>query len=128
MNPLKQMNEAMAYLEAHLLEEIDLEQMARIAGCTEYHFRRMFSYLAGISLGRYILLRKLAIAGDMLRNGRKVIDCAVMLGYDSPDAFTKAFHGMTPLYRMKAGMRRLASTRISFEDTRAEKSSILSWA
>ncbi|MDL2318738.1 AraC family transcriptional regulator [Eubacteriales bacterium OttesenSCG-928-A19] len=104
MNPLKQMNEAMAYLEEHLLDEIDFGQMARIAGCTEYHFRRMFSYLAGVSLGRYILLRKLALAGDMLRQGSKVIDCAAMLGYDSSDAFSKAFqklHGITPLEAKK---------------------------
>lgn len=87
MNPLKQMNEVMVYLEAHLLEEIYFEQTARIAGCTEYHFRRMFSYLANGSLVRYILLRKLTIAGDMLCQSTKVIDRTVMLDYDSPDDF-----------------------------------------
>lgn len=99
MNPLAQMNEAMDYLESHLTEEIDFEQMSRIAGCSEYHFRRMFSYLAGIPLGEYIRRRRLTIAGELLREGAKVIDCSLLCGYDSPDAFRKAFfgmHGLTP--------------------------------
>ncbi len=94
MNPLAQMNEAMTYLESGLLDEISFERMSQIAGCSEYHFRRMFSYLAGMPLGEYIRRRKLALAGGLLRQGSKVIDCAVLLGYDSPDAFRKAFYGM----------------------------------
>ena len=99
MNPLIQMNQAMEYIETHLCEGIDYERMARIAGCSQYHFRRMFSYLAGISLGEYIRYRKLSVAGELLRDGSKVIDCAVLLGYHSADAFRKAFeamHGITP--------------------------------
>jgi AraC family transcriptional regulator len=93
------MNQAMKYLEEHLTDEISYERIARIAGCSEYHFRRMFSYLAGMPLGEYIRCRRLALAGMLLRQGCKVIDCAIMLGYDSPDAFRKAFrwmHGVSP--------------------------------
>jgi AraC family transcriptional regulator len=94
MNPLENMNQAMAYLEANLLDEIDFAQMAKLAGCSEYHFRRVFSYLAGISLGEYLRCRKLSLAGDLLKQGTKVIDTAMLLGYDSSDAFAKAFRGM----------------------------------
>ncbi|MDL2229716.1 AraC family transcriptional regulator [Treponema sp. OttesenSCG-928-L16] len=93
------MNQAMNYLEEYLTEEIDFGRMARIAGCSEYHFHRMFSYLAGMPLGEYIRCRRLALAGTLLSRGRKVIDCAVLLGYESADAFSKAFrgmHGITP--------------------------------
>lgn len=106
MNPLAQMNQAMDYLEEHLTDEISFERMAQIAGCSEYHFRRMFSYLAGIPLGEYIRCRRLALAGNLLREGRKVIDCAILLGYDSSDAFRKAFyglHGITPSEAKKDG-------------------------
>lgn len=99
MNPLAQMNQAMEYIEEHLLEEIDFLQMARIAGCSEYHFRRMFSYLAGMSLSEYVRCRRLALAGLFLQSGRKSMDCAVLLGYDSADAFGRAFyamHGISP--------------------------------
>ncbi|MDL2232208.1 AraC family transcriptional regulator [Ruminococcaceae bacterium OttesenSCG-928-L11] len=99
MNPLAQMNNAMDYLESNLFDEIDFSAMSRIAGCSEYHFRRMFSYLAGMPLGEYIRCRKLDLAGALLRRGDKVIDCAMLLGYESADAFCKAFqvmHGITP--------------------------------
>lgn len=99
MNPLAQMNQAMDYLEEHLTDDIDFGQMARMAGCSEYHFRRMFSYLAGMPLGEYIRLRRLALAGTLLSQGSKVIDCGTLLGYESADAFSKAFqgmHGITP--------------------------------
>lgn len=99
VNPLAQMNEAMDYVEAHLTEDMNFGQMARIAGCSEYHFRRMFSYLAGMPLSEYVRCRRLSIAATLLRQGSKVMDCALLLGYESADAFSKAFqgmHGMTP--------------------------------
>jgi AraC family transcriptional regulator len=66
MNPLAQMNQAMEYLETNLTNEIDFERMAQIAGCSEYHFRRMFSYLAEMPLGEYVRRRRLALAVSML--------------------------------------------------------------
>jgi AraC family transcriptional regulator len=100
MNMLAQFNEAMAYIERNLNQEIDSNQISRIAGCSEYHFRRMFSFLAGMPLGEYIRRRKLSIAGELLQAEQvKVIDLAYQLGYESPEAFSKAFqamHGVTP--------------------------------
>ena len=69
------MNRAMEYIEDNLGGEIDFQKMARIACCSEYHFRRMFSFLAGMSLGEYIRCRRLAAAAAALRDtGEKVID------------------------------------------------------
>lgn len=62
MNTLTQMNKAMKYIEENLMGEIDFDEMSRIACCSEYHFRRMFSFLAGMPLGEYIRRRKLSIA------------------------------------------------------------------
>ncbi len=100
MNVLAQLNEAMDYIEKNLMKEVDLNQAYRIAGCSEYHFRRMFSFLAGIPLGEYIRRRRLSVAGMLLQSEKiKIIDIALELGYESPEAFSKAFqviHGVTP--------------------------------
>lgn len=100
MNQLAQFNDAMAYIEENLLEEMDLEQIAHLTGCSDYHFRRMFSFLAGMPLGEYIRRRRLSLAGRMLQSESiKVIDLALQLGYESPEAFSKAFqsmHGVSP--------------------------------
>lgn len=100
MNLFAQLNEAMAYIEKNLMLEIDTNQVSRIAGCSEYHFRRMFSSLAGMPLGEYIRRRRLSQAGVLLQSTRiKVIDLALQSGYESPEAFSKSFramHGVLP--------------------------------
>ena len=58
MDSLRSMNNALEYIEEHLTEEIDYIEVSKIAYCSEYHFKRMFSFLAGISLSEYI--RKLS--------------------------------------------------------------------
>lgn len=100
MDALKRMNDALRYIDEHLEDEIDMQELAGIACCSEYHFRRMFSFLSGYSLGEYIRYRRLAQAGSQLRDqGGRVIDIALKYGYDSPDSFARAFsefHGVTP--------------------------------
>ncbi|MES9696814.1 AraC family transcriptional regulator [Bacillus sp. JJ927] len=100
MDSLKNMNAAMQYIEDNLTHEIDFKEVAKIAFCSEYHFKRMFSFLAGISLSEYIRCRRLTLAAFELKNSdTKVIDVAIKYGYNSPDSFTRAFqnlHGITP--------------------------------
>ena len=100
MTMLKQFNNAIRYIEENLTQEIDSARLAQIAGCSEYHFGRMFSFLAQMPLGEYIRRRRLSIAGRMLQaKGARVTDVALTLGYDSPEAFGRAFaamHGVTP--------------------------------
>ena len=97
---LNQLNGAMDYLEAHLSDEIDLNDLARVACVTPDSFLRFFSYMTGMSLRDYIRRRKLTRAAYDLRTANaKVIDIAVQFGYDSADAFSRAFfrqHGITP--------------------------------
>ncbi|MGN5649164.1 AraC family transcriptional regulator [Bacillus sp. Brlt_9] len=100
MDSLKNMNAAMQYIENNLTNEIDFKEVARLALCSEYHFKRMFSFLAGISLSDYIRCRRLTLAAFELKNSNvKVIDVAIKYGYNSPDSFARAFqnlHGITP--------------------------------
>ncbi|MEE6184349.1 AraC family transcriptional regulator [Bacillus pretiosus] len=100
MDSLKNMNAAMQYIENNLTDEIDFKEVAKIAFCSEYHFKRMFSFLAGIPLSEYIRCRRLTLAAFELKDSNaKVIDVAIKYGYNSPDSFTRAFqnlHGITP--------------------------------
>ena len=91
---------AIDYIEEHLTEDIDYEKVAAESFSSSYHFQRVFSILCGYTLGEYIRLRRLSLAGADLASGKeKVIDVALKYGYDSPDSFAKAFqrfHGITP--------------------------------
>ena len=44
---LPQLNALMEYIEKHLTEDITGKDIAKIVGMSDYHFKRMFSYLAG---------------------------------------------------------------------------------
>ena len=106
MDATKNLNAAMRYIEKSLFDVIDSNKMAKLAGCSEYQFRRMFSHLANMPLNEYIRKRKLSLAVDLLRSSElKIIDIAGKCGYGSPDAFGKAFktqYGMTPMMCRKS--------------------------
>lgn len=92
-------NSAINYMEEHIREEIDMKEVGKVAGCSAYHFQRMFTYMAEISLSEYIRRRKMSLAAVDLLAGEKVIDVSVAYGYDSPTAFNRAFktvHGIAP--------------------------------
>lgn len=95
MDSISYMNYAMAYIEEHLTEEIDYSEISRIAYCSEYHFKRMFSFLSGITLSEYIRRRRLTLAAlDLKDRDLRIIDVAVKYGYGSADSFSRAFHSM----------------------------------
>ena len=88
------------YIERNLAEKILVKDIAEKACVSEYHFRRIFSELCGITVGEYIRNRRLSIAAQELSSGTiKVIDAAIKYGYESPDSFARAFarfHGILP--------------------------------
>jgi len=104
MDTTANLNAAMRYIEKRLFDVVDFSEIERIACCSEYQFRRMFSYLAGMPLSEYIRKRRLSFAADLLHSGdKKIIEVSLQCGYESPDAFTKAFqimYGVAPsVYR-----------------------------
>ena len=100
MEWIHRLNQSMNYIEEHLTDEIDYEQLGRIACCSTYHYLRMFSYMAGITLAEYIRRRKMSLAAVDLQSGdARIIDIAEKYGYRSPTAFNRAFqsfHGIAP--------------------------------
>ena len=100
MEWMERWNRAMDEIERNLTGQIDCEHLGRIACCSAYHFQRMFTYLANVSLGEYVRRRRMSLAAVDLQSGRdKVIDVAARYGYESPTAFNRAFravHGVAP--------------------------------
>lgn len=119
MDVLRNMNRALHYIEENLTNDIDFREVARLALCSEYHFKRMFSFLAGITLSEYIRRRRLTLAAFELKDSNiKVIDVAIKYNYSSPDSFTRAFqnlHGITPSEAKKNGSSLKAFPKMTFQ-------------
>ena len=100
MDWLDKMNGAIDYIEDNLTEDIDYENIAKVACTSVSHFQRIFSFIVDIPLSEYIRRRRLTLAAMELQNSDiKIIDLALKYGYQSPDAFTRVFrniHGVTP--------------------------------
>ena len=100
MEWLKNLSNAIDYIEDNLAGEISYDEAAKIACCSTYYFQRMFSCVTGISLSEYIRRRRMTQAAFELQSTDiKVLDVALKYGYTSPTSFNRAFksvHGISP--------------------------------
>lgn len=121
MEWIDRLNEAINYIEEHLTDAIDYERLGRIAGCSSYHFQRMFTYMAGVPLSEYIRRRKMSLAAvDLREKDAKIIDVAEKYGYHSPTAFNRAFqsvHGIAPSVVKNEGVSVKSFPPVSFKIT-----------
>lgn len=106
---LANLNQAMDYIEEHLTEEVSFDELAKKTGISVYHFKRTFSFIAGMSLAEYIKKRPLAEANLALLAGEKVTDVAFKYGYQSIEGFSRAFRdwsGQAPSEVMKTQIQK----------------------
>jgi AraC family transcriptional regulator len=120
MDILERLNGVIGYIEEHLTdgEALSPAEVAKAALMPAAQFYRLFPYIANVTVGEYIRRRRLTLAaGELLSTDIKIIDCALKYGYESPDAFGRAFaalHGVPPSAVRKPGVRISAFPRLSF--------------
>jgi len=102
MYSTKVFDEVILYLEGiiHSGDDIDYNEISKIAMSPAALFQRIFIFISGISISDYVRKRRLTLAGQELKNNNiSVLDAAVKYGFGSHSAFTRAFrehHGVTP--------------------------------
>ena len=88
----KRFERVFAYIEQHLDEPLSVEQLSRVAYFSKFHFHRQFSQYVGLGVGAYVRQLRLKRASYQLVFGReRVIDIALAAGFESPEAFARAF-------------------------------------
>ena len=101
--------QAITYMEEHILEEINYADAAKTVHMSCYNFHRTFSFIAGMTANEYIRSRRLTLAAQELQSTDiSVTDAAYKYGYDSPESFSKAFsrfHGSTPKQAKQKGAK-----------------------
>jgi AraC family transcriptional regulator len=89
------------HIDGHLDGDLTVDRLSGIAAFSKYHFHRQFSELFGISVYKYVQLVRLKRASYELafRDQSRIIDIALTSGYESHEAFSRAFKkavGQTP--------------------------------
>jgi len=99
------------YVEAHIAESIDPDELSRQVLVSPYFLQKGFAVMTGFTLSEYIRSRRLYLAAlELVHGSDKVIDIALRWGYETPESFSKAFfrfHGASPtaIRNKKAGLR-----------------------
>jgi len=118
VNMPERLNTTIEYIEEHLLEDLHMPTIAKVAGTSEGELQKTFYALTGISIVEYIRRRRLTLAGFELQKGEKtVLEIALEYGYTSPDSFTRAFrlmHGTPPSAVKKGGCLLRSYGKITF--------------
>ena len=100
MSEIKQLQDAVDYIEHNIKENLTCSEIAKQACMSTFHFQRLFSILCGYTVGEYIRNRRLSLSAMEIQLSEKsIIDIALQYGYDTPEGFTRAFHryfGITP--------------------------------
>jgi AraC family transcriptional regulator len=98
--PLKQVQPVIAFATKHLDQDLSLTALAGQAGLSAFHLHRVFSAAAGETPKQFTLRLRLSRAAAMLlTTGDSVLDVALACGFQSHEAFCRAFRArfhMTP--------------------------------
>ncbi len=90
----------LTHIQAHLGETLDLDDLAKVACFSSYHFHRIFAAMTGETVADHVRRLRLERAATELRKaGRPVIQLALEAGYEAHEAFTRAFksaYGVSP--------------------------------
>ena len=100
MNYLDRVQKGIDFIEANLDAKIKLKHVAQVACISQWHFQRIFKALTNETLKNYIRSRRLSNAMDKLLNTQeRIVDIALISGFESQESFTRAFtkhYGLTP--------------------------------
>lgn len=87
---------ALAYIEAHLGDEVSLDDLAGAASISRFHFARLFRASTGHSPMAFLLRLRIARAQDMLHAGnRRIAEIAAALGFFDQSHFARTFRRLT---------------------------------
>lgn len=116
---IEQLQWGVDHIEAHLDEDLAIADVARAAGLSRWHFQRIFSAITGETLMSYVRSRRMALACERLASTEtRVIDIAVLAGFGSHEAFTRAFKkivGVTPTDYRRANQPLPFVSKVQFD-------------
>lgn len=97
---LERVQRGVDFVESKLDDDVALAAVARAAGISQWHFQRLFKALTGETLKTYIRSRRLAASMErLLSTDLRVLDIALLAGFESQEAFARAFKqafGLSP--------------------------------
>lgn len=89
----------LAYLNEHYSEQISIESVAKAFGLSKSYLSHLFKEQVGMSLWNYVILRRLHLFNDLLRQGRAIEETCYDVGFQNYSNFFRLYKkhmGITP--------------------------------
>lgn len=94
--------EILRYIDDHLSEELDTEELARVFFISKYHMMRLFRRETGTTIHLYTTRKRLSRAKELMDGGMRATEACYQCGFRSYSSFTRAYSkhlGTTPTGR-----------------------------
>ena len=86
---------AICHMKKHLAGQLDLDQLAHIAGISQFHLVRVFDELTGTTPHHFLACLRMQRAKDLLLNpGALITEVCMEVGYTSLGTFSKTFSNL----------------------------------
>ncbi len=79
------------YIADHLTDRLELNDLAKAAGYSQFHFHRMFLETEGITPRLFVEEKRLKHACDLLKKGHSVTSAALDSGFATSSQFSRVF-------------------------------------
>lgn len=93
------MNAVLQFIEQHLAQPIEIEQLCRVACMSRSKLYELFARVVGCGAMEYVQQRRLERAREWIAAGRSITEVCYAVGYVNPSHFARRFHqqyGMSP--------------------------------
>lgn len=87
------------YIDANIAENLSLDSLAKEFGISKFYFSHLFKAHTGLSVFKYIKLKRLALAKEYYESGKQLTEAATKAGFSDYTAFYKAYrneYGSSP--------------------------------
>lgn len=108
--PNKSLQRAMAFVEKHLNSSVSLDQVAREAGMSKFHFCRVFKGATNLTFREYLARRRIARAVELLQDrDRSLSQIYLNVGFKDMSHFSRVFRKLVgqPPSRFRRGAMQL---------------------
>ena len=101
LDVIKQIQQAIVYIEDRLLEPFNLQELSDYVGLSPYHLEQSFKMIVGQSPEQYARARRMTIAAtDVMHGASRLMDVAKKYRYANSNEFANDFsdfHGISPI-------------------------------
>lgn len=88
----KNLEKVLDKIENNLEYELHIEELCSLCGYSPFHFQRLFKSYTGLSIGSYILKKRLEKGAFLLKYQQdKITNIALKIGFNNNCTFTRAF-------------------------------------